>query len=139
MNISDILFPILIVASIVWSLTKNLRKAKQEETAKTLLPGKKEVNVPPIKSPQLPVERKETEPFAGFHGQSSKKKKKEEKKATVHFDHSSQKTVKNYISPENSPLLENEDVASPFLDIHNMDELKKAVIYSEIFNRKEDC
>ena len=112
-KLSDYIPLIIIIGSIIFSMIKGSRKKSEEETAKTTLPGHR--NQP---------ERKEKTAI--------KKPKIKTHEPTI--------ITPTPISSESSIVSsEQKDVESthvPFLDSSDINEVKKAFIYTEIFNRK---
>jgi hypothetical protein len=117
-NLSNYVPLIIIIGSIIYSIVKGTNQKKQEEMAKTTLPGHKpkEITVPEVR----PV----------------KTVKKEKKKVAPPKPEPA--VVRQVVTPP-SPVevLEViEEQGEPVLDIGDTDEIKKAFIYTEIFNRR---
>ncbi|GHV59406.1 hypothetical protein FACS1894182_13480 [Bacteroidia bacterium] len=98
-----------------------MNQKKHEEMAKTTLPGCKggqEIPVPKVVSEQ-PVQVKAGKIRKGTH--QSLRQPFDAHSEFVHLDE--KETA--------------EEIVEPVLDIEDMDDIKKAVVYTEIFNRKE--
>ena len=120
--LSEYLLPLIfVIAIVVISLRKGVDKKKQEEMAKTTLPGRQSGEVisrwepapaPQVqkaaKKPQQPVSKRLRQ-LAGFPGEPS-----------------------TPIAKDNEEVL-----FEPVLDIENTEDIKKAVIYTEIFKRND--
>jgi hypothetical protein len=123
-NLSDYIPLIIIIGSIIYSVFKGTGKKREEEMAKTTLPGQereREVNQPEVFYNVKPVKKE------------SKKKKSEEISQPV------VSPTKPKIRFESEKIIEAEYEYSELgLNIENVDEVKKAFIYSEIFNRREN-
>jgi hypothetical protein len=118
-SLSEYIPLLVILGFIVVSIRKGVVKAKQEEMSKTTLPGRRsgeEISIPEV---------------------LSVKKAKAKMKTTQ-----TEPTVmrSSLVVPVETPAPEEEDLnASDALFIHpeEVEELQKAVIYTEILNRKE--
>ncbi|MDR0682020.1 MAG: hypothetical protein LBG15_09275 [Dysgonamonadaceae bacterium] len=123
-NLSDYIPLIIIIGSIIYSVFKGTDKKRQEEMAKTILPGQKsgrEVNQPEVFYDVKPVKKE------------NKRKKLEEIPQPV------VSPTKSKIRFESEKMIEAEyESAELSLNIEDVDEVKKAFIYSEIFNRREN-
>ena len=112
-KLSDYIPLIIIVGSIVYSIVKGLGKSQKEETAKTTLPkphSQPEIKrKTPIKEPEFKIQ----EPVVVTKTPSLSQ-------PPVVFSESR----------------EAESATVPFLDTNDLDEVKKAFIYTEIFNQK---
>ena len=120
--LSEYLFPLIfVVAIVVISLRRGMDKKREEEMAKTMLPGRKSGEVMSMwqPAPASPVQK------------TTKK--------------SQQPVSKRLRQPADAPVeistpmvKDNEEVFfEPVLNIDDVDDIKKAVVYAEIFNRKE--
>ena len=121
--LSEYLLPLIfVVAIVVISLHKGTDKKKEEEMAKTMLPGRKsgEVIVMPEVVP-VPSVQKMTNKLRNPIPQPLEPTENFSRKSPVSIskDH------------------HEEEVFEPVLNIEDVDDIKKAVIYTEIFNRKE--
>ena len=112
-KLSDYIPLIIIIGSIVFSVIKGLGKSQREETAKTTLPNRHsqpEVEIKtPVKKPKLKTPQPSIVAKKPVPAQSS------------------------IVSSESREI---EATTVPFLDSSDLDEVKKAFIYTEIFNRK---
>jgi hypothetical protein len=118
-NVSDYIPLLIIIGSVIYSVVKGVSKQKQEETAKTTLPGRKS-------------ETKVNRPDTLYEVKQENKKKK-----PAVIPQSVIPSAKQALRAEvESVMIENEE-SEPILNIDDMDEVKKAFIYTEIFNRRE--
>ncbi|MDH8702183.1 hypothetical protein M2138_001543 [Dysgonomonadaceae bacterium PH5-43] len=125
MNEGDLITLILIVGSIVYSIIKGVVKSKPaEDLSKTTLPGVKEVDKPMVFDVYDEIEEQE-EPI-----KISSRESKLERAVT-------QRTKTTKSSPNTNILEEDTDTQSSIIDLGDIDELKKGIIYAEILNRKE--
>ena len=124
MEISDIIPLIVIVGSIIYSVISNINKKTKEQTAKTTLPGKTDVGFPEI--------------FDDDNDDENYKiitsEKKEIQKETIKKPIQPKK--KNTLPKTDSILIEDDESENFSFDFNDEAEMKKAIIYSEIFNRK---
>jgi hypothetical protein len=123
-NLSEYIPLILIVGSIIVSVIKGTGKKRQEEMAKTTLPNKKvrEITQPDRKVSPGNFSHKQ----AKTHSQQSSKPVKEKRD-----------TVAKKFSEKVLSISEETEYEPPILDIEDSSTVKKAFIYSEIWNRKE--
>ena len=137
MDISDLAPLIIIVGSIVYSIITNVGKGKQQETAKTTLPGKKEVKLPEILREKYPPQKSNKEiQIKKTKAQENIVTQEKKVKTTSQFVHTPHKVIKT--EPVSALKTDNEkEVLAPILDLEDTDEIKKAFIYTEILNRKE--
>lgn len=119
MEISDLIPLVVIVGSIIYSIITNTGKKKQTE--KTMLPGKID-----IESPKVLNDENYKNPIF-----EKKEIQKETKKAPTQIK-------KKNIPKETTslPIEDNESENFSFA-FDDTEEVKKAIIYSEIFNKKE--
>ena len=121
--LSEYLLPLIfVVAIVVISLRKGMDKKKEEEMAKTMLPGRKSGEVIAVsKVVPVPSVQKMTRKLRTPIPQTLEPTEDFLKKSAVSMpkDH------------------HEEDAPEPVLNIEDVDDIKKAVIYTEIFNRKE--
>jgi hypothetical protein len=114
----NILYVLAFIAFGIISLRKGANKKRAEETAKTTLPGRKSGQVIPA------PEWNRVEP-ATMTVQKSPRQRIESP-AAVSIQSPS------IVLPDND-----EGFHEPVIDIENPEDIKKAVIYTEIFNRKD--
>ena len=119
----EYLLPLIFVVSIVViSLRKGVDKKKEEEMAKTMLPGRKsgEELIVPEPVPVLPAQ---------------KATKKLRSRISLPLERTGDVSEKSSASI----LIDEPEEFSfePVLNIADRDDIKKAVIYTEIFNRKD--
>jgi hypothetical protein len=123
-NLSDYIPLVIIIGSIIYSVFKETGKRRREETAKTTLPGQKsgkEINRPEV-----------------FYNVEPAKNENRKKEAEV-IPRPVVPSIKSKIRPESEKMIEVEHDSPEFgLNIEDVDEVKKAFIYSEIFNRREN-
>jgi hypothetical protein len=122
-NLSDYVPLIIIIGSIIYSIVKGTNKKKEEELSKTTLPGRKipvEVSTPPMNPVVRPVKKEKKKTF--FPKQEP---------AIVH-----QAAAPFIRNTEPVELEVIEEQGEPILDIEDTGEIQKAVIYAEIFNRR---
>ena len=111
-SLSEYIPLLLIVGSIIVSVISGSRKKKVKESRETYTP--KESSVPEFNPHAARYEKKKETPV--LQKISSKP--------------SDSKQSKKIVLPEEEP-------SKPFVDVSDLDEIKKAVIYTEIFTRKE--
>jgi hypothetical protein len=124
-NISDYIPLLIIIGSVVYSVIKGKGKQRQEEMTKTTLPGRKsgeEVNRSDVFYEVKPEKTGNTE-----------NKKKKSAMIPQPVASSTKQTIRTEVE---NVIIENEE-SEPVLNIEDMDEVKKAFIYTEIFNRRE--
>ena len=134
-NLSDFIPLLLIVGSVIISIVKSSekKKAKQDQNKTTLPKG----------IPTIPTERPLGAPAAGLPKMRSvvvtpppAQEKRRAHPADIAFNPEVRRSVQTTFEEHTS--LDEVVVAKPFIfDAENIGELKKAVIYSEILNRKE--
>jgi hypothetical protein len=117
-TIQEFLPLIFVVAFVVISVRSNMNKKKQEEMAKTMLPGRKSG---PVLS--QPVQDADLEESIAAEPETLRKAK--------HTTSISSRAIR-----QNGKELQ-EEASEPVLNLDDPDELQKAVIYTEIFNRKD--
>jgi type IV secretory pathway VirB10-like protein len=119
-TLSEFLPFILIIAFVLISIRKRKSQQEQEEMAKTTLPGHTsgEIITPSTRHPQ-PFGRKH-QPFTTAHKPTHQ---------------AIQPTNDLPTQPEENETQHNEP-PRPLLDLENTDEVTKAILYTEIFNRK---
>jgi hypothetical protein len=119
-SLSEYLFPLIILAAFVLiSVRKGKDKKNLEEMEKTMLPGRKSGDLldVPETAQASPVQKKKKKP--------------------------QQPAIKPLLAPVDIPVSTSvvedgeADFNEPVLDIEDMDNIKKAVIYTEIFKRKD--
>ncbi len=108
----DIIFLAIIFISFVFSIVKNIRKEKDAKAQKTI--AKKEQQVPTTKKP---VAEPQTQPKVSYKMSRMSFPEEEEPISAIEAE-------TNINTP---PLL---------LNIQDTDEIKRAIIYSEILGRK---
>ncbi|MDR0543301.1 MAG: hypothetical protein LBH19_13965 [Dysgonamonadaceae bacterium] len=118
--LSEFLPLIFIVIFVVISVRKGINQKRQEEMAKTVLPGRRS-------GQEIPVP--EMIPAAPVQVQSAPSRKATSKPLRQSDIHSRSA----HLSEKESV----EEIAEPVLNIEDRDDIKKAIIYTEIFNRKE--
>ena len=113
---------VIVVAIVALLLRKGLSKRREEDMVKTSLPGRTDGEVIPVweSTPAPPVQK------------AAKNKQQPLAKPL-------RTPVNIPVAPPSTPIVaEIEETAyEPVLNIENMDDIKKAVIYTEIFYRKE--
>ncbi len=122
--------PLVIIAiSFIYSFVKKANKTK-ENKEETMLPGTQ-----PQTEDWENTPKQELKPEVVFHRPERKKKKQEKTEVSIPKKNY-QEIIKPEIILEETPVKETEE--NPILlDLQdNIEEVKKAVIYSEIFNRK---
>ncbi|MDR2085632.1 MAG: hypothetical protein LBP72_00485 [Dysgonamonadaceae bacterium] len=117
-KLSDYIPLIIIIGSIIYSAIKGGSKKKQEEMAKTTLPGKRFDET--VRSEKNAV-KKQTLP--------KPKVASTEKKEIFH---KAAKVIPNV----ETHLVEEQEYVKPLLDIEDHEEVRRAFIYAEILNRK---
>ncbi|MDR3341060.1 MAG: hypothetical protein LBT25_13420 [Candidatus Symbiothrix sp.] len=124
-KLSDYLPLIIIIISILFSLLK--RKKKKEYGHETTLPGKMPGEPIPVAPNIFDATRRVY--------QASVYDKPVEKQVIGKTHQSHQK---NQIQPSEDTFIQEveEEPNEPYLDISNIEELKRAVVYTEIFNQK---
>ena len=120
MEISDIIPLIVIVGSIIYSVVSNINKKTKEQTAKTTLPGKTDVEFPEF--------------FDDENYRDVFFEKEEIQEETIKTPIQPKK--KNTLPKTDSIFIEDDESENFSFDFNDEDEMKKAIIYSEIFNRK---
>ncbi len=128
-NLSDYIPLIIIIASFIFSAITNSKKKGKKVTEKTLLPGESSRQNPPqeTSSPVFaPVEKLQPN------------KKKIQQLLSEQTRQPIEKKQETPLSKTDSLLVEiMEEPNLLQLDISDREELKRAVIYSEILQRKE--
>ena len=134
-NLSDFIPLLLIVGSVIISIVKSSekKKAKQDQNKTTLPKG-----IPTI--PTIPTERPSAAPVLNLPKMRSAAvtpppAQRKRVEADVVFNPEVKRSVR--AASEEHVLNEVVETGSFVFDAVNIDELKKAVIYSEILNRKE--
>lgn len=129
-NISEYIPLLIIVGSIILSAITGSKKKKKEVSHETRIPG-----IPPAETQKHPVEsragskiKKEIQPDIK-HTSAQNKSIPVFKTSPSHIKPSSNK--------DNVLLESDEETSQVFIDVSDLDEVKKAIIYSEIFTRKE--
>ncbi|MDR2806016.1 MAG: hypothetical protein LBB85_10365 [Dysgonamonadaceae bacterium] len=112
-TLSEFLPLIFIAAFIILSVRRGMNQKKQEEMSKTTLPGRKSGAV-------IPVQETVSSPVQANPG----------KKITPKPVRTSSQSV---LAGEKEP---EEEIIESVLNIEDPEDIKKAVIYTEIFNRK---
>jgi hypothetical protein len=106
---------IFVIAFVVFSIRNGMNKKKQEEMEKTTLPGRRSISVVPVEAADAkqPVAAVASNPRPATHA------------------------APNPLRAATPSEKENEEEPStPLLNTEDPDELKKAILYTEIFNRK---
>ena len=122
---------IIVVVAIVSSIQSSNKKKEEQEKKKTMLPK------------GIPTERPSGAPVVSLPKMESvvvtpsvqEKKREMTQSAAIAFNPEVTRSVMS--DSEDHILDEVVETRSAILDTANIDELKKAVIYSEILNRKE--
>jgi hypothetical protein len=128
-NLSEYVPLIIIIGSIIYSVVKGGMKKAQEETAKTTLPGRTSRETV-LKERRIPSENAVKTQKPPKHDSASAVKK--EQRETLG-------KVKAKVMPETTMLVTEEPgYVKPVLDVDDTEEIKRAFIYSEILNRKDD-
>ncbi|MDR0798897.1 MAG: hypothetical protein LBN18_03960 [Dysgonamonadaceae bacterium] len=119
-NFSDYIGLIVILGAIVISVTRGNNKKKKEETARTMLPGRKAGEV------LKPKPVKQTKP--------------EQPSMTTIFASRKKETVSSLYVPEKEveQPIHIEEYEDPLLNVRDLEEVKRAVVYSEILRRWEE-
>ena len=140
-KLSDFIPLIVILASVIFSIVKGTGKKEREKTAKTTLPGRNTEPRPMDTAFPRPVENRPVRQVNNSSLELDKKIKQTKKELERIKMMQSNLPPKPQIrtSSQTSPhfMSAHDAIETPFLDVSNFDEIKKAVIYSEIFNRKE--
>jgi hypothetical protein len=127
-NLSDIIPFLIIVGSIIYSIVKGVGKKAKEDTAKTTLPGKTSTENYEYEKEVVYTLPKSTPKEKSIV--PSVKPVKRQEKSPLSVSQSKKENVP-FVSP---PMVDNDEIDS-ILNISDVDEIKKAIIYSEIFNR----
>jgi hypothetical protein len=122
-NLSDYIPLLIIIGSVIYSIVKETGKKKREEIAKTILPGRKS--------------GEEVSPPETFHEVKSMKIETQKKKLPL-ISQSVISPVKQTICEGIENMAIEYEESESLLNIEDMDEVKKAFIYTEIFNRKKN-
>ena len=119
--LSEYLLPLIfVIAIVVISLRKGIDKKKQEEMAKTTLPGRKSGEV---------ISRWEPAPAPPVQKSTKKQQQPVSKRLRQSAGVSDE--------PSTPIVKDSEEIfLEPVLDIENTEDIKKAVIYTEIFKRQ---
>ncbi|GHU89657.1 hypothetical protein FACS1894155_07000 [Bacteroidia bacterium] len=128
-KLSDFIPLIIIIGSVVISIVQSSNKKKAQDMKKTMLPK------------GIPVERSEEAPPVSLPKMKSVISEMEKRKTKLRpiqevFNPEVKRTL---VTVPETPVLESDIPESSGItfDLADTDELKKAVIYSEILNRKE--
>jgi hypothetical protein len=127
-NLSEYVPLIIIIGSIIYSVIKGGRKKAQEETAKTMLPGKtsRETVLTDRRIPSENVVKAQKPPK-----QNPASAIKKEQRETLGKN--------TRVMPEKKAFVTEEpEYVKPVLNVDDNEEIKRAFIYSEILNRKDD-
>jgi hypothetical protein len=124
MDMSDYIPLIIIVGAIAMSIVKGLKKNAGEEMERTLLPGRRPGEE--ITSFPTPASKKE-KPTQAKAIQKNKREVLTKNETSFH---------QTKVAKEPDPVFD-EAYDTPGWDISDPDEIKQAVIYSEILNRRE--
>jgi hypothetical protein len=116
--LSEYLPLLFVVAFIIISVRKGMNRSKEEELTKTTLPGRKSGSV-------LPDQEE------NFSEQTIHEQPKKSTKTTPVTGRGSLAAARR---GEKEVV---EEIAEPILNIEDMEDVKKALIYTEIFNKKE--
>jgi hypothetical protein len=130
-KLSEYLPLLIIVGSIIYSVIRGASRKKAEELSKTTLPGHtsgEEIYFP---------ETSDQEIFFLEMIKQAESVKEEEKKSKVNIIQTPVYQQKINTSPKKTVQSEPEEPETEWLKLENIDEVKKAVIYTEIFGRKE--
>ncbi|MDR1527621.1 MAG: hypothetical protein LBS46_08155 [Dysgonamonadaceae bacterium] len=121
-TLSEFLPLIFIAAFVIISVRRGMNQKKQEEMAKTTLPGRKsgEVVIDPEWVPEPAGRRKKTQTVTPKPVQQTVR---------------TPSGAKPY--PVENKEEHQEELSEPLFDLEDADEVKKAVIYTEIFRKKE--
>ncbi|MDR2682481.1 MAG: hypothetical protein LBB64_01260 [Dysgonamonadaceae bacterium] len=118
---SEFLPLIFIAAFVILSIRRGRNQKRQEEMTKTTLPGRKsgEMVYVPESVPERPVHKKPVQKATP---------KPEQQKLRASSGASSHREESRTEFPE--------DISEPLFNLEEVDDVKKAVIYTEILNRK---
>ena len=126
-------FPLLIIiVSIIISAISGSKKKKASQ--KTYIPG--------IPQPEQEEQFYEYEPDFEIEPEIESLQKKNKKQPISPIDSNRKfhtklpSSTKTNVSEEDDTNMTLEEYSKPSIDISDLDEVKKAVIYTEIFNRK---
>jgi hypothetical protein len=127
-NLSEYIPLIIIIGSIIYSVLRGAGKKNEEKTVQTTLPSYE-----PAKPIEVPEIFPQENPFYQM-----KEKDKKVKTRKIELNPEVQRSVVPS-SPSSHSILEQEIEKSEriVLDVADVDEVRKAFIYSEILNRKE--
>ncbi|MDL2322615.1 hypothetical protein LJC52_01355 [Bacteroidales bacterium OttesenSCG-928-A17] len=119
-NLSEYIPLLIIAASVIVSAVSGSKKKKKGEVShETRIPG-----IPPV---EYPSDDYKPQPEV-ISSEKVQVNPRAYTRLTTHST-SSQRDEK--------PIVLEEEYAAPFIDTSDLDEVKKAVIYTEIFTRKE--
>ncbi len=121
-KIGEYLPLIIIVVSFIYSIVKKTSKIEREKTENTTLPG------------NSPQQTRTTSVANPILKKSTRIEKKEQRKEIVQKEQTQERLVSSVTEVDEFPETVEDSLLSDLSG--NRDELKKAIIYSEIFNRK---
>ena len=130
-KLSEYLPLLIIVGSIIYSVVRGSSRKKAEELSKTTLPGHtggKEIYFP---------ETSEQEIFFPEIIEQVPPVRKEQKKSKVNIAPPPVYQQTTNDPPKKTLPSEPEEPETEWIKLENIDEVKKAIIYAEIFSRKE--
>jgi len=122
-NLSDLLPIVIILGSFVFSIVQASRKKKQQSSQETVSPEAYRQEESPERSFEMPSQ---TPPS-----------KKRSKKRITEIDHNPE-VKRTVLAPAEATFLEEpeEESAEFTLDLSDTEDWKRAIVYSEILNRK---
>lgn len=129
-NLSEIIPLLIIVVSIVLSAVSSSKKKKAESAQRNSVPNAPSPQAKRSPNEILWDERKETLEKENIR-QTVAQPVYKQKNATKYYS-------QNFMSEkESKTVMSEEGYSQPYIDVSDLDEVKKAVIYTEIFTRKE--
>jgi hypothetical protein len=131
-KLSDYIPLIIIIGSIVYSIVKRGNKTREEEISKTTLPGHaggKEITGSEVF---------QTDSVRDIAKPVKKENKKKKTKTSSPKQTITQKALISSVFSNDSGEKESfVESGEPIINMENVDDVKKAIIYTEIFSRKE--
>lgn len=139
-NFSDLIPLLIILGSVIFSAISGARKKKPEVTHETRLPGNigdEERTFEGHRPPSAPPVREAYQTIQQF--KHPEKRDSRTDSSRVPSSHISSKKISSpaQTSPFASSPIQEEGLGQPFMDVSNPDEIRRAIIYTEIFSRKE--
>lgn len=130
-NLSEYIPLLIIIASVIISSVSGAKKKKKGEIShETRIPG-----IPSVEYPT--IEREPYQPEVSYSEPPRISNSTPESPRVDPRIYNRQNFRATSSQENDKPLVLEEEYTAPFIDTSDLDEVKKAVIYTEIFTRKE--